>query len=293
MNRENRKYYLQNLVFIIGLIVLLTNDHYLKLEYSNWLTGKLSDFIGVLILPMVLTYLFPRSKKTNVILTGLFFIFWKSPVSQSFIDGYNQITLIKITRVVDYSDLVALCFLPISYFLLIKINEFERLKIKVKGLNPVILLLPTTLVLMATSPPAYYKYTYSDGELKCFKCTKTVKYGKSELLEILKKNNYAVSMDSLPIKEGYRFEYYWRDSTSNWMNNYPYYKIDRIIIGTDTLTHFQFALEKISDSKTKIWINGMNISKEIPDNKVERILTRYYRKLIKNHLQQSISENGA
>ena len=71
MNRENRKYYLQNLVFIIGLIVLLTNDHYLKLEYSNWLTGKLSDFIGVLILPMVLTYLFPRSKKTNVILNAL------------------------------------------------------------------------------------------------------------------------------------------------------------------------------------------------------------------------------
>ena len=293
MNRENRKYYLLNLVFLIGLIVLLTNDHYLKLEYSNWVTGKLSDFIGVLILPMVLTYLFPKSKKTNVILTGLFFIFWKSPASQSFIDGYNLITFIKITRVVDYSDLVALCFLPISYFLLIKINEFERLKIKVKGLNPVILLLPTTLVLMATSPPAYYKYTYSDGELKCFKCIKTVKYGKSELLEILKKNNYVVSIDSLPTKEGYRFDYYWRDSTINLRNNYPYYKIDRIVIGTDTITDFQFALEKKSGNKTKIWINGMNIPKDIPESKVERKLRKYYRKLIKNHIQQSINDNGS
>lgn len=284
MNIKTRKYYLLNLIFVTGLIILFINDHYFKLEYSNWLTGKLSDFVGVLILPMVITYFFPKSIKQNVLLAGLLFIFWKSPFSQPLIDGYNQITFIKITRVVDFTDLLALVCLPISYFALKNLNHSNTLKIQ--GIHPIVLLIPTMIIFMATSPPAYYRYTYSKGELKCYKCTKTVNYSKSELLEILEKNNIKATLDTLPSRDGYRFDSYWKDSTNNLISDYPYYKIDTIIIEQDTITNFQFALENISDDKTKIWINGMNIPEEIPNNKVERKLRKYYRRLIKNHIQQ-------
>ena len=100
-------------------------------------------------------------------------------------------------------------------------------------------------------------------------------------------------MDSLPTESGYRFDSYWKDTTNNLIENYPYYKIDTIIIDKDTLTDIQFALEKLSDEKTKVWINGMNIPKEIPDNKVERTLRKYYRRLIKNHIQQSIKASSS
>jgi hypothetical protein len=292
MNRENRKYYLQNFVFLTGLIVLLINDHYLKLEFSNYLTGKLSDFVGVLIIPMFLTFIFPKWKKTNTFLTGLFFVFWKSTYSQPLIDLYNQITFIEITRVVDYSDLIALLCLPISYLLLKKLNELDNLKIRIEGIKPILLLVPTIFIFMATSPPAYYKYTFSDGELKCHKCNITVGFNKSELLEMLKKNDYTVSLDSLSTKNRTMFDKYWKDSINNTIAHNTYYKIDTIIIYKDTITDFQFALEKISDDKTKIWINGMNIPDEIPDNKVERKLRKYYRRLIKNQIQQSISDNA-
>ncbi len=46
-----------NHAFIMGLVVLFLNDHIFKLEYSNWLTGKLSDLAGLLILPMIISFL--------------------------------------------------------------------------------------------------------------------------------------------------------------------------------------------------------------------------------------------
>ncbi|HZH69342.1 MAG TPA: hypothetical protein VFD80_02695, partial [Flavobacteriaceae bacterium] len=74
--------------------------------------------------------------------------------------------------------------------------------------------------------------------------------------------------------------------------NYPYYKIEEITIDKDTIKDFQFALVDIADNKTKVWINGMNISEEISDVKVERKLRKYYRKLVKKHIQESIRDHG-
>ena len=139
---------------------------------------------------------------------------------------------------------------------------------------------------IATSPPSYYKYIYSSGELKCFKCTETVKYSKEELLNILEKNNYGVEHDTL--KEGFIFDFYWQDSTGNFIDSHPYYKIHTIVIEGDTITDLQFALQEMSEDKTKIWINGMNISKEISDDEVEKKLRKYYGRLIKKHIQETI-----
>lgn len=41
-------------VFVISLFVFITNDFYWKYTYANWLTGKLSDVAGLIVLPLLL-----------------------------------------------------------------------------------------------------------------------------------------------------------------------------------------------------------------------------------------------
>ncbi len=289
MKKNNQKFYILNYVFVIGLLILFLNDHYLKLEFSNWITGKISDFAGVLIAPMIISYFFPKNIKVNIFFVALFFLFWKSSFSQSFIDFYNRFAFISITRVVDYSDLLSLSVLPISYYFLKFIDRFSRLKINY--VNPIFFLIPSAILFMATAPPAYYGYTLSEGELKCFKCTKTVNYSKVALLKALRKNGYQIKIDSFPLKN-YQLNGHFKDSIEHTINTNTYYKIDTLILDRDTITDFQFALQKMTDNKTKIWINGMNISKEIPDSKVEGKLRRHYRKLIKKQIHEVINDNS-
>lgn len=103
--------------FILGLTLLLLNDFVLKELISNWFTGKLSDFAGLFIFPLFWTAFFPRGKKVIFLFTGLLFILWKSPLSQTFIEGWNHVDLLSISRVVDYTDLYALLVLPLAYYL--------------------------------------------------------------------------------------------------------------------------------------------------------------------------------
>ncbi len=100
--------------FILGLIVLLFNDFYLKYAFPSVLTGKLSDFAGLFIFPFFVSVFIPRPK-VIYIFTGMFFIFWKMELSQSFINYISQLTNLGFFRTVDPTDLIALTFLPISY----------------------------------------------------------------------------------------------------------------------------------------------------------------------------------
>ena len=101
-------------VFIAALGLLLLNDFYLKYQYSNFITGKLSDFTGLFIFPYFLSSLQTKWKKIIYSATALLFIFWKSNLSQEIIE-WIQLAGIGINRVIDYSDLYALIILPVSY----------------------------------------------------------------------------------------------------------------------------------------------------------------------------------
>jgi hypothetical protein len=46
---------------------------------------------------------------------ALGFLYWKSPLSQWFIDHVNAVLLVQIGRVVDYSDLLALFVIPLAW----------------------------------------------------------------------------------------------------------------------------------------------------------------------------------
>src|SRR5947207_2173262 len=131
-----------NWIFIFGLVLLVLNDHYLKWQFHNWLTGKISDFAGLLILPMFLLFLIPNLAKTASLISGLFFIFWKLPVSEGFINLYNKIALVPIVRIVDYTDLTALSILPLSHLLIQRIGKFKINKPARLSLNPLIVIIP-------------------------------------------------------------------------------------------------------------------------------------------------------
>ncbi|MBQ4819065.1 hypothetical protein [Aquimarina sp. MMG016] len=288
MKRFDRKYYLLNYVFITGLVILFINDHFLKHYFSNWVTGKLSDFIGILILPFLLTFIFPKFLRWNIIFTGVFFIFWKSPYSQELINFYNTFAIIKISRVIDYTDLIALLTLPLSYSILYKLDHLPRIQLKQVIINPVFILIPSIFILMATSPPLKYYYTFSNGNLRCHKCSIHIKKSKDQILKELKENNIKVYPDTNPLGDSISTNH-WYSPDSIKDQKSPYYRVDVITIDQDTIRDFQFSMVSINENKTKIYINGMNISEDIPDNKVKRKLRKYYRKAIKRYLKHNLS----
>ena len=145
--------YLFNYIFLLGLFLLILNDHVLKAAYGNWFTGKLSDVAGLLILPMFLKYLFSISTKKSVLFTIVFFVFWKSPLSQFFIDSFNTVGLYSMGRVVDYTDFIAFLILPFSIYVLDNIEQFEiKLPtISIQKMATHSLLFVTILAFFATS----------------------------------------------------------------------------------------------------------------------------------------------
>ena len=123
-----------NSYFVIGLTVLILNDFYLKYEYGNFVTGKLSDFAGLLIFPMFIAAIIPNLRKSVSIITGIGFVIWKLPLFTPVVDLINQLPFVTIHRVIDYSDYMALLILPLSHYLInnhefkptIKLSSFFR-----------------------------------------------------------------------------------------------------------------------------------------------------------------------
>ncbi|MDY8134458.1 hypothetical protein [Aquimarina sp. 2201CG5-10] len=111
MTKEKHLYRIE---FITSIFLLLFNDLYLKYEYHNYLTGKLSDFAGLFAFPYFFSCFFPKKIKPIYIFSGVLFVLWKSELSQPIFDFAHSYE-IGIDRTIDYSDLVSLLILPISY----------------------------------------------------------------------------------------------------------------------------------------------------------------------------------
>ncbi|MBO9658309.1 MAG: hypothetical protein J7527_05740, partial [Chitinophagaceae bacterium] len=93
--------------FIISLFLLLLNDISLKYQFANTFTGKLSDFSGLFVFTLFWIALFPANKKSIAFITAILFIWWKSPLSASFIYWWNETMFFSVSRIIDYSDLLA------------------------------------------------------------------------------------------------------------------------------------------------------------------------------------------
>ena len=92
------------------------NDLFLKISYANWLTGKLSDFAGLLVFSLLLFAFFPRQVRPLSWTTCALFVWWKSPYSGAFIEAINASEVVRIARTVDYTDLIALLTIPAATY---------------------------------------------------------------------------------------------------------------------------------------------------------------------------------
>lgn len=139
-------------VVLISILVLIVNDHYLKFNHTSTLTGKLSDFVGLIFFPLLaisiielVRYTF-RSKSwqlsmkaSNAILLITLIGFTLIKTFQPFTNLYSKILnfiawlpiaifhwivkgdkLSMTNRIVltDRTDLITLFALLISYYIL-------------------------------------------------------------------------------------------------------------------------------------------------------------------------------
>lgn len=141
-------------VFLVSLFILFFNDLILKTVFHNYLTGKLSDFAGLLAFPFFWSVLFPKRIKEIHIAVALFFVFWKSPFSEDFVDFFG------LYRVVDFSDNIALMSILVSFWLL----KQESVIYKVHPVFLKLIFLLSCLSFVATSKPQEPE-TFEDGFL--------------------------------------------------------------------------------------------------------------------------------
>lgn len=174
--------------FVLGLILLLANDFVLKSIFHNAFTGKLSDFAGIFIFPLFWLAVFPNKKIFIYILTACIFAFWKSPYSQPLIEIWNNLEVITLNRVVDYTDLLALLILPFSYY-------YDTLPITLQAnrLAHCLLMLMSLFAFLATSE--FRKSNYSKNKFYEFETP------KADLLKKIEKINKECSKYSAPFSE--------------------------------------------------------------------------------------------
>ena len=266
MQTARNKSLLFNWIFLSGLVLLAFNDHYLKAAYPNWVTGKLSDFSGLLILPMLLLFLFPRLSNLVFVVSGLFFIYWKLPLSESFIDHYNRVALIPIVRTVDYTDLIALLILPVSYALIKNIGRYTITDAANRSLHPLFILIPCSAVFMATSPPISY-YMRPGGDIHIGKSYK-MKMSKDKILERLRAEGFTVKPDSLSKAVFPRGEHY---------------LVENIILsgGKDTIRSIQFGFIGNNENPVLL-VNNITLQGQakLSDWRTLKRFSKYYRKII-------------
>lgn len=102
--------------FLAALALLILNDSYLKFAFGGMVTGKLSDFAGLFAFPFLWSVIFFDHRRLVHALTLFIFIFWKLPISTPAIGWINAILGTTMARVVDYTDLVALISVPVSFW---------------------------------------------------------------------------------------------------------------------------------------------------------------------------------
>jgi hypothetical protein len=139
--------------FCAALALLLINDFILKHLYENAFTGKLSDFAGLFVFSLFFTAFQPKLKGCIFLLTAAGFIFWKSIYSQPAINLFNSLGILSISRVVDYTDLLALTILPIAWHFEKNKNKTFYLKIPLPAITVLSLF---AFIATSITPPRYF-----------------------------------------------------------------------------------------------------------------------------------------
>ena len=213
-----------------------------------------------------------------------------------------------MARVVDYTDFIAFVFLIIP-FLLIKYDTLLQ-PLKIRKISPALVFVPSVFVMMATSPPPYYRYG-SDGMVLFNDYSFKIPKSKTEALDELKNRNILFKKDTLRIIRRYNIS-----SESLIMNGtnlktlevnkeilkkelerkirfYDYYIIDSLKIGDETLKNIRFELEEINKSKVEIILKSAVLEgRNTNHKKLQKKFRKIYRELLKKEfLNKNYKQN--
>nr|WP_321235132.1 hypothetical protein [uncultured Psychroserpens sp.] len=225
----------------------------------------------------MITYFNPKHIKFNLALSAVLFMFWKSSLSTDAIDFYNKFAFIQTSRVVDYTDYIALVMLPFVYWLIKKIKENpEFLAIKTK-LNSVFVLIPTVFILISETPPRSHYITQTDSNFRCHNCKLKVNMTQAEVLE--KFGAFNIKIDTIFDSSVYNRYALQEDSLRH-------YTIKEFIIDNDTLRNTDISLRSPEVGKTIISLNGFDYNKDISNQKMKRKLQRHFRKITKDYFKK-------
>ena len=276
-----KKNYILHPIFIICLLTLILNDFYLKASFANGLTGKLSDFAGLIVFPIFIAFLVPITKKWISLVTGILFVIWKTPLVTTIIEIFNQTFPFQIQRVIDYTDYWALLCLPIAHILLNKDNDISINSNKILYLGKVAILSVSFFAICATSiiPPAEIpKGTVYIGK------EYNIKKSKDEIIEMIESLGYNVDYFE-NLDEG-------KSIKTHRFRKIPYYQTDNIIIydetlnPIDTVLNVKYTMYEPKENKTIIKIINVTLSE---DGNIQRWQTlKYLRKEYKRMIEKQV-----
>lgn len=289
-------------LFITSLLVLILNDQFWKAAYGNWLTGKLSDFAGLAVFYLLASSILPRHRKAIFWGTALFFIWFKSSLSQPFLDLMAASLHITLTRVVDYSDLIALVILPLAY-------RIKPVPVPLSSTKPAFLGLLGMVALYADTPPRYMQYGYEPDSYSVngsFKRNMT----RDSVIKRFFEKGYMVTKDTgrfFPLMNNRLFLKI-KDSSGERMvplQDYPdlgvynfvepysnRYLISSLALGKDTLRNVYFTLDENSNrKKTRTKVILWNFS-YLPDSSYtsRRQTARKFKKPLKQALEGILND---
>lgn len=189
--------------FIFALLLLITNDFFLKTQFHNIITGKLSDFSGLFVFSLFWAAFFFNRRKTIFIVTIFLFALWKSNFSQFFIDSFNSVCFFSISRVVDYSDFLALLILPVSYYYL---NQLKKKKentnshFKKNGVNNNLFCIIKKAAIYPVALFSIFSFC-ATSYVKSFDFNKTYRFGINNKVLINKFNNLGNHCNNIPLSD--------------------------------------------------------------------------------------------
>ncbi len=256
--------------FVLSLGLLLLNDFVLKSQFPGWLTGKLSDFAGLLVFAMFWTVVFPQQKRWMYLLSGACFIWWKTPASQDFIDIFSQYGPFVIGRVVDYTDFIAVLILPIGFWYQKKGYVLPASQIPLRQISGYALAGIAVFAFCATSMPLRFRQHIKEGKLYMF-------------------DSYEVKMSEAAIQEkwtemGLRFQ---KDSTTNYASvSYEsvHYSLFQVNYKGDTLSKIGLQLDEYEPNESVIFLRYVELpegmDEELPWDDIQELL-KEYRKLVR------------
>lgn len=256
------------------------NDRFWKYEYANWITGKLSDFLGLFSFSLFLGIVVPSLRKRISLIVGIAFVIWKTPLSNGIISQVNRLINYEIARTIDYSDFIALFVLLASNYILTNL-DIEKLRTEIKlTINPVILNILIFFSIFVFSSTSIREPSYPIGNIMINESYQ-VNGTNQEVFEKIKTLGSSISLDSIQyLKNGA-------------VVIRKYNQIDKLILENnnilDTIENINFYIYERQNESTITIINmRVNNSIELQDWKILKKRSKLYKKLLKRQFIEKL-----